>query len=307
MIYTVTLNPSIDYVVMVDSLKINELNRSTREATFPGGKGINVSRVLIRLGQPSTALGFLGGFTGRYLKECLENEQIYTSFIEVEENTRINIKLKSESETEINAGGPKISEAAFQSLKEQIERIEPGDALILSGSIPATLPDHVYETFTAACGKRGIKVAVDCSGEALLKTVPFKPFLIKPNHHELGELFGIKITNISEAAHYGRKLAEMGAEHVIVSMAGDGAVLCTKDAVYTGTVPAGKVMNSVGAGDSMVAGFIGSFLEYGNLVQAFRNGIAAGSATAFSEDLGTKEKMEALLPEIKVIKLEGGV
>jgi 1-phosphofructokinase len=304
MIYTVTLNPSIDLLVKVNSFQLNGLNRMHKEQKFPGGKGINVSRVLSRIGVETTALGFIGGFTGSFIRDSLSKEGIKTDFIEVDGDSRINIKLKTEAgETEINGQGPSISEEHYAALWEKLNTIAEGDVLVLAGSIPRSLPDHLYEDITERLSLRGVKVVVDATGEALNKVVSHRPFLIKPNHHELSELFGVTLTTVRDILPYGRKLLDQGAKHVIVSMAEEGALLFTESGTYRATVPQGKVVNSVGAGDSLVAGFLGTYVQTGDLLESFRFGIAAGSATAFSPDLCTRNQIEPLLSQVKLKQL----
>lgn len=298
MIYTVTLNPSVDYVIRVDQFEENKVNRIDSEEKFPGGKGINVSRVLHRLDVPTKALGFLGGFTGGFIQSELEKEKVQTDFVKVDGDSRINIKLKSDKETEINGKGPVITEEQFNELVDKIRSIPNDSILVLAGSIPASLPSTFYKFLTQECMERGVKVAVDASGKTLLDVVQYHPFFIKPNHHELGYLFDVTITSVQDAAKYGRKLIEMGAEHVVVSMAGEGALLLTKDDSYVSNVPKGTVVNSVGAGDSLVAGFLGTYVKTNNVIEAFRFGVATGSATAFSSDLATKEKIEELVSQV---------
>ncbi|MFY0781646.1 1-phosphofructokinase [Peribacillus simplex] len=306
MIYTVTLNPSIDYLVEVESFQMGKVNRTSYDAKFPGGKGINVSRVLKRLGNSTTALGFIGGQTGEFVKRYLRQEEIFTDFTEIAGDTRINIKLKTGLETEINSQGPVISKGNYQQLFSQIEQLKNDDILILSGSIPPSVPSDVYEAMARSCSHNGIKVVVDTSGKGLMNVLPHQPFLIKPNHHELGELFSTEIRTVDDAREYGAKLIEAGAQNVIVSMAGQGAVLCSGRESYSANVPKGNVINSVGAGDSMVAGFIGTYEKTGDILSAFRFSLAAGSATAFSSDLGTLDKIEELLPQIAINQLTGG-
>lgn len=306
MIYTVTLNPSIDYVVEVKDFQMGMVNRTSSDKKYPGGKGINVSRVLKRMGNETTVFGFIGGQTGEFIKAFLTKEQINTVFTQIKGDTRINIKLKTETETEINSQGPDITKENYQQLLSLVGELKPNDILVLSGSIPSSLPNDVYETLIKLCSGKSVKVVVDTSGEELLNVVQYQPFLIKPNHHELGQLYSTEIRNIQDASKYGMKLIEAGAQHVIVSMAGDGAVLCTKDKSYSANVPLGNVINSVGAGDSMVAGFIGEFEKTENVLTAFRYGIAAGSATAFSSDLGQLELIEKLLSQIEIIEIKGG-
>ncbi|QHG36147.1 1-phosphofructokinase [Bacillus paranthracis] len=259
MIYTVTLNPSIDYIVQVNSLELGAVNRAEKDMKFPGGKGINVSRVLHRLGVENVALGFTGGFTGRFIKDVLQAEGVTTNFIQVNEDTRINVKIKGKEETELNGQGPSVTKEQFEQLMKQIESMQKGDCVVLAGSVPASIPTTFYESIAAFGAEKGIRVVVDASGSALQHVVKNKPFLIKPNHHELGELFGVEISTAEDILPYGRKLIEQGVEHVIVSMAGDGALLFTAEGIYEATIPKGVVINSVGAGDSLVAGFVGRY------------------------------------------------
>jgi 1-phosphofructokinase len=301
MIYTLTLNPSVDYIVEADEIHLGSLNRSSNETKLPGGKGINVSRVLRSLGVESKATGFIGGFTGRYVEEFLNSEDVQTSFINVEGDTRINIKLKAGSETEINARGPEISAKAISSLKEQIKQLGKGDYLVLAGSIPSSMPDSIYEEIVRICKDTGAEVIVDAEGDLLKNILVHRPFLIKPNHHELGQFFNKEITEADEAIFYGKKLVEAGAKNVIVSLAEKGAVYINENEAYKADVPQGEVKSSVGAGDSMVAGFLAQYLKSGDRKEAFRYSVASGSATAFSIGLCTPEKVERLLQEVKIL------
>ncbi|WP_042352045.1 1-phosphofructokinase [Bacillus massiliigorillae] len=303
MIYTVTLNPSIDYIVEVDQFQLDALNVIDRESKFPGGKGINVSRVLTNIGIPTKALGFVGGFTGKFIQDSIEAEGIAHDFVNVADDSRINIKLKTGQETEINGQGPSLTEENLQTLYAKLELLEAGDVLILAGSIPPSLPKTLYSDLTSKYSQRGVKVIVDAGGKILAEVLKDKPFLVKPNHHELSDLFGTKIETVEEVIPYGRKVVEMGAENVIVSMAGAGALLFTKEATYTATIPKGKVLNSVGAGDSLVAGFIGTYTTENDFVKAFKYAVATGSATAFSRDLASKEKIDSLLDQVQITKL----
>lgn len=303
MIYTLTLNPSVDYIVQLESFQLGELNRTVTETKFPGGKGINVSRVLNQLGVISKALGFIGGFTGAYIEEYLHNEKIGTDFIKVKDDTRINIKIKTGQETEINAKGPTITERNFQLLKEKITQLTAEDMLVLAGSIPSSLPQTTYEELVKVCKESNAEFVVDAEGELLKHVLPYRPFLIKPNHHELGELFDTTISSCKEAIPYGKKLIEMGAKNIIVSLAEKGAVMITRDMTLVAEVPKGVVKNSVGAGDSMVAGFLATFEKTSNLKEAFRYSVAAGSATAFSLGLCTKEKIEELLQQVHILAI----
>lgn len=300
MIYTCTLNPSIDYVARVINFKEGHLNRTETAQMYPGGKGINVSRVLKRLRIDSTALGYLGGFTGEFIKDFLSREEITHNFISVSDPTRINVKLKSEKETEINGLGPSISDAKQQELLEKIHTMNEGDYLVLAGSIPQSIADDFYGDIAKKCLPKGIKVVIDTTGTALIKTFPYKPFLIKPNHHELGDLFQTKVESMEDAVFYGKKLLNEGVQNVIVSMAGEGAIFLNKDQALFANVPAGTVKNSVGAGDSVVAGFLSQIVRNSDFETAFQYGVASGSATAFSEDLCKNELVEKLLREISV-------
>ncbi|WHZ03852.1 1-phosphofructokinase [Neobacillus sp. YX16] len=302
MIYTVTLNPSLDYIVEVEQVTLGELNRTKNETKFPGGKGINVSQVLKRLDVDSHALGFLGGFTGNYIEKFLTAHGINTDFVKVDEDTRINIKLKSEKETEINAKGPHITEENLNALKGKIRELTSEDILVLAGSIPSTMPESTYEELVKLCNENGTKFVVDAEGELLKKVLPLNPFLIKPNHHELGDLFNTVINSCEEVIPYGRELIKQGAQNVIVSLAEKGAVLINKDLALIATSPKGDVKSSVGAGDSMVAGFIATYEKTKSIEEAFRFSVAAGSATAFSIGLCTREQMEGLLPQVIVEK-----
>ncbi|GKU80756.1 1-phosphofructokinase [Niallia sp. NCCP-28] len=300
MIYTLTLNPSVDYIIELDVVQLGELNRIGNPSKFAGGKGINVSRVLNRMGVSSKALGFVGGFTGDYIVDQLQKENIATNFVEVEEDTRINVKVKADTETELNANGPVISEEKFKELKQKIGELTSEDLLVLAGSIPSTLPKTTYEELVGICHKNNVSFVVDAEGELLNKVLPYNPFLIKPNHHELGELFDTTITSVEEVIPYAKKLLERGAQNVIVSLAGDGAVLVNEHETIISTVPKGELKSSVGAGDSMVAGFLAKYQETQDIREAFRYSVASGSATAFSIGLCTKEKVESLLPQVVI-------
>lgn len=299
MIYTVTFNPSLDYVIQVDKLVPGEINRTTHEAVYPGGKGNNVSVILSNLGHSSKALGFTAGFTGEALENMLKEFGCDTAFIRLPEgSTRINVKINAGEETEINGQGPVISEEAQQALFEQLDALKKEDILVLAGSIPNTLPSDIYERILEHLQGRGIHFVVDATKELLLKVLKYHPFLIKPNNHELGEMFGVTLKTRDEIVTYAKKLQEMGAENVLVSMAGDGAILLTEDGlIYKAKPPKGKVLNSVGAGDSMVAGFLTGYLNTGEYEKAFRLGVVTGSATAFQYWLATKEDIVALMED----------
>jgi 1-phosphofructokinase len=303
MIYTLTLNPSVDYMVELQEVRLGELNRSIKETKFPGGKGINVSRVLQRNNVQSCALGFVGGFTGRYIEEYLQNEDIETDFIHVSDDTRINIKLKTEAETEINANGPGISDLHITALVKKIEMLNENDMLVIAGSIPTAMPSDIYEKLVSICYQNKTQYIVDAE-EKLLKTVlPYKPFLIKPNHHELGDFFQTNITDVKEAAIYGHKLLDLGAKNVIVSLAEKGAIFINSEQTLVASVPKGDVKSSVGAGDSMVAGFLARYQNTKNYKEAFKYSVASGSATAFSIGLCTKEKVEDIVKQIQITTL----
>ena len=288
MIYTVTFNPALDYVVFLDDLKLGDVNRSTRESIFYGGKGINVSTILNTLGLETTALGFVAGFTGKAIEDGLAAQGIHTDFIHLPEgNSRINVKVKHGDETEINGQGPVITEEAINELFAKLATLTKEDILVLAGSILARLES------------KGIRVVVDATKDLLLNVLKYHPFLIKPNNHELGEMFGTVCKTDEDIVHYAKKLQEKGAVNVLISMAGDGAILITEDGqnIKMGT-PKGKVVNSVGAGDSMVAGFITGYIRGGNYEEALKSGTAAGSATAFSEGLASLEMYEKMLKQI---------
>lgn len=300
MISTVTLNPSIDYLVKVDQFKVDAVNRTSQEQMFPGGKGINVSIVLSNLGVPNKALGFIAGFTGDEIARLVAAYGVTSEFIQLEKGlSRINIKLKSDEETEINGNGPEITSEHIKALYAQIETLEAGDVLVLAGSIPSTVPSHIYQQIMHDFAHKELRIVVDATKDLLMNVLPLGPFLIKPNHHELGELFGVTITTQDEVVTYAKKLQEKGARNVLVSMAGDGAVLVTEEGqVMKHTGLKGTVKNSVGAGDSMVAGFVAGYVRTGCFEEAFKMGIAAGSASAFSVELATQDEVETLLKQL---------
>lgn len=294
MIYTVTLNPSLDYVMPVENLKPGEVNRTAGGQMIPGGKGLNVSLVLKNLGIKNTALGFLAGFVGEEIGKLVEKEGITANFTWLEDGvSRINVKLKGSQMTEINAAGPEIPDEKVKELLAKINTLQSGDVLVLAGSIPKSMPDSIYRDIMAELAERGVSVVVDATKELLLHVLEYRPFLIKPNHHELGELFGVKFTTKEEVLPYAEKLKERGARNVLVSMGGEGAVLLDESgAVHVSEAPKGKVVNTVGAGDSMVAGFLAGWLSRQDYEYAFRLGLAAGSASAFSERIATKVEIE---------------
>ena len=300
MIYTVTFNPSLDYIVSVDNFTCGIVNRTTDETIFPGGKGINVSMVLKNLGFENTALGFLAGFTGNRIQDLLEEKGVRADFISVEKGiSRINVKLRSNEETEINGQGPKISADALELLYQKLETLQEGDILVLAGSIPESWPQSAYMDIMKRLQDKKLKIVVDATRDLLVNVLPYKPFMIKPNNFELGEIFGVEIKDKDDVCKYAKKLQEQGARNVLVSMAGDGAVLLAEDgSEYRAEAPKGTVKNSVGAGDSMVAGFIAGYLITDGGADAYRNafemGVCTGSASAFSEELATKEEVEGL-------------
>ncbi len=299
MIYTVTFNPAVDYVVHSGEMELGSVNRSNGEEIYFGGKGINVSFVLKELGLASKALGFIAGFTGDAIKKGVEEKGIDSDFVQLESGfSRINVKIKSTEETELNGQGPHISEKAIAELFAKLENLQDGDTIVLAGSIPNTLPSDIYEQILQHISHKKIKAVVDATGQLLMKVLPYKPFLIKPNNHELGEMFGVKLNNIEDIEKYARKLQEMGAVNVLISMAGDGALLIDETGkVHRCGVCKGKVKNSVGAGDSMVAGFIAG-IEKGDYEYALKLGTATGGATAFSDGLATKSEVDRLLEEL---------
>lgn len=299
MIYTITFNPAIDYIVHTGTMQVGQVNRSQGEELYFGGKGINVSFVLHELGLPSKALGFVAGFTGAAIEAGIQEQGIATDFVHLDSGfSRINVKIKSGEETELNGQGPNISEAAVAELFEKLNQLQDGDILILAGSIPNTMPADSYEKILAHLSDKKIKVVVDATKDLLLKVLPYHPFLIKPNNHELGELFGVTLHSIEEIATYAKKLQEMGAQNVLISMAGDGALLIDETGKqHVCGVCKGTVKNSVGAGDSMVAGFVAGSM-HGDYEAALKLGTAAGGATAFSEGLAQRAEIERLLQQL---------
>ncbi|WP_367369389.1 1-phosphofructokinase [Pediococcus ethanolidurans] len=300
MIYTVTLNPSIDYVIQLPKLNLGEVNRLEKSYKFPGGKGINVSRILRELGYANQAWGFLGGFTGEFVNAQLQQLHLNANFTKIADDTRINVKLKADQETELNAAGPEITATEKQTFIAQFDNLNKNDVVIFSGSVSSSLPETFYFDLIQKVKAQHAEYAVDTTGEALKRTLPTHPVVVKPNNHELADLFGVKLANLDEIKHYGLKLIEMGAQNVMISMAGDGGMLVTKDHCYRSAAPKGTVQNSVGAGDSMLAGFTGTFDATHDPVESFRYGLACGSATAFSADIATKAKIDELLPQINI-------
>lgn len=302
MIYTVTLNPSIDYIIETDKFKIGEVNRANKEELYPGGKGINVSLMLNELQVENTALGFLGGFIGEYIENTLASNGVNTEFIKLEKGfSRINLKIKNEVETEINGKGPHISEDNLQLLYKKIEKLKDEDILVLCGSIPKSLSNTLYQDIISMAAKKNVKVIVDATSNLLLNTLKYNPFLIKPNIHELEEIFDTKIDCIDSTIFYATKLKDMGAENVLISMGKDGALLIdSKGKIYLSNAPYGDVVNTVGSGDSMVAGFISGYLKTKDYKEALKLGASCGSATAFSSGIGENKLIDTLKNEIEI-------
>lgn len=285
MIYTVTLNPSIDFLVCLPEFKVGEVNRMTSDDKFPGGKGINVSRILARLDSHSTALGFLGGFTGAFIKEKLEAEDIQTDFVKIASDTRINVKIKSNIESEINGAGPKILAAERDAFFAKLDVLTAADIVVLAGSAPASLGQDFYLDVINKIKAQGAEFVIDIEGDVLVKSLANRPLVVKPNNHELGAIYGVEFDSVEELIPYGHKLLADGAQYAMISMAGDGALLFADGKTYFAKAIKGTVKNSVGAGDSMIAGFVGEFAKSQDAVKAFCQGVACGTATAFSDDL----------------------
>lgn len=296
MIYTVTFNPSLDYIVTVDNFTTGRVNRTTTEFMYPGGKGINVSIVLKNLGYDNIALGFEAGFTGEEIIRRISDMGIIHDFIHVDNGlSRINVKIRSDNESEINGQGPAIKADHINKLYQRFDKLKNGDILVLAGSIPTVMPDSMYMDIMKYLKGRNIKIVVDATKDLLVNVLEYRPFLIKPNNHELGEIFGVELKTRDEVVEYAKRLQKMGAVNVLVSMAGEGAVLVAEDgSIFKTPAPKGVVKNSVGAGDSMVAGFIAGYLNGGNYVEAFKMGVCTGSVSAFSDKLATKAEVEAL-------------
>ncbi|WP_422803116.1 1-phosphofructokinase [Streptococcus sp. FT1-106] len=303
MIYTVTLNPSIDFIVRLDQLEIGAVNRMDSDDKFAGGKGINVSRILKRLNVDNTATGFIGGFTGRFVEDGLVAESISTQFVHVEEDTRINVKIKAGQETEINGAGPTISGEKLAELEAILAGLTSHDTVVFAGSAPASLGNKVYNTLIPIAKKAGAEVVCDFEGQTLLDSLAHNPLLVKPNNHELADIFGVELNGLADIEKYAREILAKGAKNVIISMAGDGALLVTPEAAYFAKPIKGNVKNSVGAGDSMVAGFTGEFVKSGNPVEALKWGVACGTATTFSDDLATAEHIKETYEKVEVEKL----
>ena len=299
MIYTVTLNPSIDYILFLDSLKTGITNRTQSEEFYLGGKGINVSCVLAELGMKSTALGFVAGFTGEAIEKGLKNPKITTDFITLKEGiSRINIKIKAEEETEINCQGPHIDDDELSALYDKIDNVRDGDILVIAGNVPNTMPDNIYEKILQRLSDKNVKFVVDATKKLLINSLKYKPFLIKPNRQEISEIFDIEVRTEEEVVKYAKRLQEMGAINVLVSLGGDGALLVSETGqVYKEGIIEGKTINTVGSGDSMVAGFIAGYCEKSDYAYALRLGSACGNATAFSSGLASAEKIDEIMKQ----------
>ena len=300
MIYTVTFNPSLDYIVGVDDFRLGATNRTSYEQMLAGGKGINVSYVLKNLGFESTAFGFLAGFVGEEIRRKVAADGIHADFLTLSEGvSRINVKLKNIDGTEINGMGPEISAEKVQELMKKLDTLKEGDVLFLAGSIPSSMPDDMYEKIMARLDGKGVMIVVDATRDLLVNVLKYHPFLVKPNNHELGEIFGVELKNRQDVIPYGKKLQEKGARNVLISMAGEGAVLVAENGqVFEKPAPKGTLVNGVGAGDSMVAGFMAGWMEKQDHEYAFHMGISAGSASAFSENLATKEEIQAVYKQV---------
>ena len=300
MIYTVTFNPALDYILELDKLEIGKIQKSKTELILPGGKGINVSTVLTNLEIDNIALGYKAGFVGAELERLLRNMKVKTDFIDLEEgNSRINVKISGEEETAINTNGPKISESKILELLEKLKNLTENDFLVLSGSIPSSIKDDIYEKICGIVREQNVRIVVDATKNLLVQALKYNPFLIKPNNEELGEIFGVEIHTKEDAYVYGKKLKEMGAQNVLVSMGKIGAVLIDEvGKEHFLKSPEGKRVNTVGSGDSMVAGFIAGFLKYNNYEDALKMGVSAGSASALSKYLATKEEVYNLFNNI---------
>ncbi|MBM7616922.1 1-phosphofructokinase [Weissella uvarum] len=304
MIYTVTLNPSIDYIVQVDDLQLGETNRAKSTTFFPGGKGINVSRLLNQQGIPSTMWGFLGNFTGDFILKNLENEAMQADFTPVSAPSRINIKIKADQETEINGGGPEITAAELADFKAKFEQLTDADVVILSGSIPTGVAPEIYHELIDQIQAHGANFVIDTTGAALAQALPKHPLLVKPNRDEIAELYQTPVDSLATLKAAGHRLLADGAQNAIISMAGDGALLFTPAGDYFAPAIKGQVVNSVGAGDSMIAGFVGEWLKQRDAVESFKHAVASGSGTAFSADIAKKEMIEKMLTQVEIQALD---
>ncbi|HEL1586622.1 TPA: 1-phosphofructokinase [Streptococcus suis] len=300
MIFTVTLNPAIDYIIRLEQVETGSVNRMDSDDKYAGGKGINVSRVLKRLGYPNTATGFLGGFTGQFIKDGLDSEGITTDFVAVDQDTRINVKIKADQETEINGLGPIVTEEQLTELEMVLAGLTDQDTVVFAGSAPASLGNEVYNRLIPVAKKAGAQVVCDFEGQTLLDSLAYQPLLVKPNNHELEAIFNVELNAIADIETYAKKILDMGAQNVIISMAGDGALLVTPQATYFAKPIKGTVKNSVGAGDSMVAGFTGEYVRSQDPIAALKWGVACGTATAFSDDLASIEFIKEIYEKVEV-------
>jgi len=303
MIYTITVNPAIDYVVQLPQMTLGSVNRLAHTAKLPGGKGINVSQILNDLEQPNVALGFVGGFTGTFVSEALKAKGLNCRFTKIADDTRINVKIHAEQETELNGAGPDITASEVDAFYQELANLTPDDVVVMSGSLTPSLPDSFYFDIIQKVEAAGANFVIDTTGEALKKTLPSKPLVVKPNNHELAAYYHTTFSSQADIIAAGQRMLAEGAKHVLISMAGDGGLLITPDHVYFSPAPKGQVINSVGAGDSMIGGFVGTFAKTHDAVESFRYGLACGSATAFSEDIATRAKIDEILPLIKIEQL----
>ncbi|QGV04053.1 1-phosphofructokinase [Lactobacillus acetotolerans] len=300
MIYTVTVNPALDYVLQLEKVDRGEVNRTNNYSFLAGGKGINVSQILNQLGIDNTAWGFVGGFTGKELVRQLNQKRIVNDFVTISDVTRVNVKIHAQKETELNASGPKITNQEIVAFKDRLNDLKKGDIVVMSGSLTPGLPADFYQQLLPTIKDAGAEFIVDTTGQALLDTLSYKPLVIKPNHHELADLFDTTFDSSDVMLEYAQKLLKKGAQNVMVSMAGDGGYLLTKDHVYHAKGAVGTAVNSVGAGDSMIAGFVGTYFKTQDPKESFRIGMACGAATAFTKDIAVKSQIDAVLPQIKV-------
>lgn len=300
MIYTVTVNPALDYVLQLDKLNRGAVNRTSNYSFLAGGKGINVSQILNQLNVDNTAWGFVGGFTGKELIRQLNQKRISSDFVKISDVTRVNVKLHAEKETEINATGPHITQQEIAAFKDRLNDLQKGDIVVISGSLTPDLPADFYQQLLPSIKEAGADFVIDTTGRALLDTLSYKPLVIKPNRHELADLFNTSFDSSDVMLEYAQKLLHLGAQNVMVSMASDGGYLLTKKHVYHAKGAVGTAVNSVGAGDSMIAGFVGTYFKTHDAKESFRVGMACGGATAFTKDIAVKSQIDAVLPQIKV-------
>ncbi|WEV39527.1 1-phosphofructokinase [Lactobacillus sp. ESL0681] len=300
MIYTVTVNPALDYVIQMEQLDWGEVNRSNNCSFLAGGKGINVSQILNQLGVDNTAWGFIGGFTGKELVRQVNQRRIVSDFVTISDATRVNVKLHAGKETEINAAGPTITKQEILAFEDRLNVLQKGDIVVLSGSLAPSLPVDFYQQLLPTIKAAGAEFVIDTTGQALLDTLSYRPLVIKPNHHELAELFNTTFNSDAEMLNAARKLLDLGAQNVMVSMAGNGGYLVTAKHAYHANAAVGTAINSVGAGDSMIAGFVGTYVQAGDLSECFKMGMACGAATAFTKDIAIKSQIDAVLPQITV-------